>query len=132
MAFSNDGAKMFVIGSAKNDINEYTLSTPFDVSTASHNDGEKFSVSVQVISSTGMAFSNDGAKMFVLDNSGDDVNQYTLSSVYPIKVPDTKSPVITLEGSNLATITVGGTYTDAGATCKDNVDATRYLPKRNR
>ena len=127
MAFSNDGAKMFVIGSAKNDINEYTLSTPFDVSTASHNDGEKFSVSVQVIRSTGMAFSNDGAKMFVLDNSGDDVNQYTLSSVYPIRVLDVAPPVITIEGSNPATIAVDGTYIDAGATCDDNVDASRVL-----
>ena len=32
--FNNDGTKMFVIGSSGDDINEYNLSTGFDVSTA--------------------------------------------------------------------------------------------------
>ena len=84
MAFSNDGAKMFVVGSAGNDIGEYTLSTAFDVSTASFVDA--FDVSLQETFPTGMAFSNDGAKMFVLGFSGGDINEYTLSSVYPITV----------------------------------------------
>ena len=130
MAFSNDGAKMFVVGAAGQDsINEYTLSTPFDVSTASYNDdNERFSViGTGNEDPTGMAFSNDGAKMFVVGDAGDAVNEYTLSSVYPIRVLDVAPPVITIEGSNPATITVGATYTDAGATCDDNVDASRVL-----
>ena len=87
MAFSNDGAKMFVIGAVGDDINEYTLSTPFDVSTASYaGDVERFFVSAQERTPRGMAFSNDGAKMFVIGNVGDDINEYTLSSVYPITV----------------------------------------------
>ena len=87
MAFSNDGAKMFVIGTVGDDINEYTLSTPFDVSTASYaGDVERFSVSGQDRTPTGMAFSNNGAKMFVVGNAGNDINEYTLSSVYPITV----------------------------------------------
>ena len=63
MAFSSDGAKMFVIGFDGDDVNEYTLSTAFDASTATFVDA--FSVSSQDSSPTGMAFSNDGAKMFV-------------------------------------------------------------------
>jgi hypothetical protein len=38
-------------------------------------------------------------------------------------VPDTIAPVITQNGSNVSQI-VGTTYTDAGATCTDNVDPT--------
>ena len=34
MAFSSDGAKMFVVGFAEDDVNEYALSTAFDASTA--------------------------------------------------------------------------------------------------
>ena len=34
MAFSSDGAKMFVVGGDGDDINEYALSTAFDASTA--------------------------------------------------------------------------------------------------
>ena len=63
MAFSNNGAKMFVVGDQRNNINEYTLSTPFDVSTASP--AHSFNVSSQDTSPIGMAFSNNGAKMFV-------------------------------------------------------------------
>ena len=85
MAFSNDGAKMFVIGTVGDDINEYTLSTPFDVSTASYaGDVERFSVSGQNQAPQGMAFSNDGAKMFVVDWLGEDINEYTLSTPFDV------------------------------------------------
>ena len=85
MAFSNDGLKMFIVGWYDEDINEYTLSTPFDVSTATFDD-VVFSVSMQETAPTGMAFSNDGAKMFVIGDQGKAINEYTLSSVYPITV----------------------------------------------
>ena len=80
MAFSSDGAKMFVIGSDGDEINEYTLSTAFDASTATHVDA--FSVSSQDNFPTGMAFSNDGAKMFVVGNENDSINEYTLSAAF--------------------------------------------------
>ena len=35
VAFSSDGTKMFVVGVIGDDVNEYTLTTPFDVSSAS-------------------------------------------------------------------------------------------------
>ena len=85
MAFSNDGAKMFVVGDHGNDINEYTLSTPFDVSTASYaGDAERFSVSEQDILPTGMAFSNDGLKMFVVGDYGNGINESTLSTPFDV------------------------------------------------
>ena len=84
MAFSNNGIKMFVVGDVGNEINEYTLDTPFDVSIVKHD--HTLSVSDEDTEPTGMAFSNDGAKMFVIGAVGDDINEYTLSSVYPITV----------------------------------------------
>ena len=90
MAFSSDGAKMFVIGSGEGEVNEYALSTAFDASTATHVDA--FSVSSQDSIPAGMAFSSDGAKMFVVGLSGRDINEYTLSSVYPITVTGTSTP----------------------------------------
>ena len=36
--------------------------------------------------------------------------------------PDITSPIITINGDNPVTISVGTTYTDAGATCIDNLD----------
>ena len=89
MAFSSDGTKMFVIGSNKDNVNEYTLSTPFDASTMSFADAT--SIRSQEKTPTGMAFSSDGAKMFVIGNIGDDVNEYALSSVYPVTVTGTST-----------------------------------------
>ena len=85
MAFSNDGTKMFVIGDVGDDINEYTLRTAYDVSTASYNgDAERFSVLSEGRYPTDMAFSNDGAQMFVLDNTDDEINEYTLSTPFDV------------------------------------------------
>ena len=86
MAFSNDGARMFVVGWLDEDINEYDLSAPFDVSTASFVDS--FGVSSQDIAPTGMAFSNDGAKMFVVGDQGNDINEYTLSAPFDVSTAE--------------------------------------------
>ena len=82
LAFSADGTKMFVVGSFDNNINEYTLSAAFDVSTASFVDS--FSVASQDISPRGLAFSGDGTKMFVLGGVGDDINEYTLTAPFDV------------------------------------------------
>ncbi|MBI2056717.1 putative S-layer protein [Candidatus Pacearchaeota archaeon] len=41
-----------------------------------------------------------------------------------IKIQDTTKPVITITGSSLEYVALGGTYTDAGATATDNYDST--------
>jgi hypothetical protein len=82
LAFSTDGTKMFVVGSTGDDVNEYTLSTGFDVSTASFVDS--FSVAGQDTSPQGIAFNTNGTKMFVVGFVGQDVNEYTLSTGFDV------------------------------------------------
>jgi 6-phosphogluconolactonase (cycloisomerase 2 family) len=82
IAFSNDGTKMFIPGETGQDVNEYTLSTGFDISTASFVDS--FSVSAQDTAPAGIAFSTDGTKMFILGQAGQDVNEYTLSTGFDV------------------------------------------------
>ncbi|MDC6464664.1 secretion protein, partial [Candidatus Pelagibacter ubique] len=60
VTFNNDGTKMFVLGYIGDDVNEYTLSTGFDVSTASFVDS--FSVRAQEIVPNSVSFNNDGTK----------------------------------------------------------------------
>ena len=83
LAFNNDGTKMFVVGDTGNDINEYTLTTPFDVSTSIfrdiNGDGTGFEVSAQDTVTKFIKFNNDGTKMFVVGDNGNDINEYTLS-----------------------------------------------------
>ena len=82
IAFNNDGTKMFVVGLSGDDVNEYTLSTGFDVSTATYS--QNFSVSAQDTAPYGIAFNNDGTKMFIVGDAGDDVNEYTLSTGFDV------------------------------------------------
>ena len=90
VAFSNDGARMFVVGSNRINVYEYALTAPFDVSTASPVDS--FDVSEQDSTPTDMAFSSDGAKMFVVGNQNKKVYEYALSSVYPIAMVTNTPP----------------------------------------
>ena len=71
LTFNSDGTKMFVIGNGgnKNSVYEYTLSTAFDISTATYDD-VSFSVSSEVTIATDLTFNSDGTKMFVVDNGG--------------------------------------------------------------
>ena len=122
VAFSSDGAKMFVVGSVR-DVNEYTLSTPFDVSTASFVDA--FSVASQETNPTGVAFSSDGAKMFVIGDTENDVNEYTLRSVYPITVDDLPPTFVSSE-LNLYTEVLSITFSETvDVTPAANVDAAK-------
>ena len=48
MSFNNDGTKMFVSGTMGNDVNEYSLSTAFDISTATFIQNFSFVYKLQV------------------------------------------------------------------------------------
>jgi hypothetical protein len=66
--------------------------------------------------------SNDSGE---IDNGGDSDNGTSTPDPdegAATSTPDTEAPVITLSGNNPATISVGDTYTDLGATVTDNVD----------
>jgi len=80
--FNNDGTKMFVTGGAGDDINEYTLSTAYDVSTAAFVDS--FSVSAKETSPQATRFNADGTKMFVVGTSSDSVHEYALSTGFDV------------------------------------------------
>ena len=80
--FNSDVTKMYIVGWSGNDINEYTLSTAFDVSTASFEGS--FSVDSEDENPAALAFSSDGTKMFVVGGDGKDVNEYTLSCYYGV------------------------------------------------
>ncbi len=73
---------MFVVGNDGDDVNEYTLTVPFDVSAASFVDS--FSVGSQDETPTGLAFSANGEKMFVVGHDDQDVNEYTLTAPFDV------------------------------------------------
>ena len=80
--FNPDGLKMYVIGFSGADVNEYNLSTAWDVSTAVFN--QSFSVVDEEFLPTSVFFKPDGLKMYIIGISGDDVNEYNLSTAWNV------------------------------------------------
>ena len=79
---SPDGTKMYIIGASGLDVNEYTLATAWNITTASY--VRVFSISAQEATPTGLFFKDDGTKMYVIGSNGDDVNEYNLSTAWNI------------------------------------------------
>ena len=124
IAFSSDGAKMFVVGTQGGNVTEYELSTPFDVSTRTFVDATP--ISAQEDNPQGIAFSSDGAKMFVIGDEGNDVNEYDLTSTYPIAVTGTYvQPPLTFVSSIL-----DFTTRSLAITFSEEIDATSVVPAK--
>ena len=74
VTFKSDGTKMYIVGTGSDAVKEYTLSTAWDVSTASYS--QDFSVSAKDTAPTGVFFRNDGGaddgkQMYVAGNTND-------------------------------------------------------------
>jgi sugar lactone lactonase YvrE len=81
--FGDSGTKCYVIGSGNDTVYQYTVSTAWDISTASYA-SKSLSVGSQDTVPLEICFSNDGTKLFVTGATGDDVNEYTLSTAWDV------------------------------------------------
>lgn len=83
--FKDDGSKMFVVGITGDDVNTYSLTTAWDISTASHVSadttyiGSKFETNGNAVA---IRFSSDGTKMFSIGLNTDRIVQYSLSTAW--------------------------------------------------
>lgn len=82
VAFKSDGTKMYVVGSTSDGVFEYSLSTAWDVSTASYTNNSF--TSIGEASPQGMFFKSDGTQMWITGSSGDDVQEFTMDPAWDI------------------------------------------------
>ena len=96
-----DGTKLFVLGDTNNSVFQYTMSTPFDLSTASY-DSVSFSTATQQTNCTGLFFSPDGTTMLICGYFPIQADKYTLSTPWDITTAthDTSFDVTNEFGSN--------------------------------
>jgi hypothetical protein len=80
--FRDDGLKLYMTGVLSDNVNEYTLSTAWDVSTATF--VQAFSVAGQETGPQGLFFKPDGRRMYIMGSIGDDVTEYDLSTAWDI------------------------------------------------
>ena len=77
VVFKPDGSKMYIVGYANDSVYQYSLSTAWDVSTASY-DSKYKDVSSEDNIPVSVAFKSDGSKMYIVGYSSDRVYQYSL------------------------------------------------------
>ncbi|MDB4828351.1 Ig-like domain-containing protein, partial [Candidatus Pelagibacter sp.] len=81
--FNNDGSKLFAISDTS--INEYSLSTEFDISTLNETASDTFDTTITEL--RGMSFNSDGTKLFINrlhQTDSLDVVQFTLDTGYDL------------------------------------------------
>ncbi|WP_258100677.1 T9SS type A sorting domain-containing protein [Marinoscillum pacificum] len=84
VSFSTDGTKMFIVGADGDEVNQYSLTTAFDISAGVTSDGSPFDISTQEGTASGITFSSHGMKMFISGDDGSDIYQYSLTSSFDI------------------------------------------------
>jgi sugar lactone lactonase YvrE len=83
LAFKSDGTKMFVVATGNSSVYQYSLSTAWDVSTASY-DSVSFSIATQDTATSDVNFKSDGTVMYVIGDNNDTIYQYTLSTAWDL------------------------------------------------
>ena len=75
VTFNGEGSTFYILGTS-DAVHQYSLSTEYDLSTASY-DSVSFSISSQDTAPYGMAFNNDGTKLYISGGTGDSIYQYS-------------------------------------------------------
>lgn len=79
-----DGTAMYVMGQTNDTVYQYSLSTPWDISTASYS-SKSFAVSSQTGTPYSVEFNIAGTKMYVTEGaSGGETFQYSLSTAWDV------------------------------------------------
>jgi len=102
--FSPDGRNLYVMGSTGDDVNQYVLSTAWNVSTASY--VRIFSVAGQDSAPHGLFFRQDGLKMYMVGQTNDTVYQYALTSPWDISTASYESKSVSVAAQDITPVGV--------------------------
>lgn len=79
ISFKPDGTKMYILDDGSNDITEYTLSTPWDVLSAT-SPSMVLGTSAYEITPSDLFIKPDGTSVYVAGRSGQDITQWNLTT----------------------------------------------------
>ena len=96
VTFNYDGTKMYTIDNESNQISQFKLTTPYDVSTLSLEG--TYNIDSHDTSGREVAFSNDGSKMFFIGDGNDKVYEFNLSCNWSIIDGACDDPITTTDG----------------------------------
>ena len=81
--FSADGTKMYIMGNQYSTVFQYSLSTAWDVSTATYSN-KSLLISTNETACYSVALSSDGTKLYAMGIIHDTVYQYNLSTAWDV------------------------------------------------
>lgn len=84
VAFSANGANVYIIGFDTDTVYQMSVPTAWSISSIGNTVLQSKSITSQETSPYTLSFSSSGDYMYVVGNSGDDINQYTLSSAWNV------------------------------------------------
>ncbi|UAW59277.1 hypothetical protein CRP738_gp33 [Roseobacter phage CRP-738] len=120
--FNGNGTKLFIVGYSQNTVHEYSLSTAYDVTTATAT-SNTFSVS-SITTPSYLTFGDSGSKMYVTSGGNGNIYQYTLSTAYDITTV-TNTQVISNPNANYGAVR-GIQFADNGSTYYSLVQDTNW------
>ena len=117
LAFSTNGEKMFVLGRNGAEVNQYDLTSAFDITSTVNHEGA-FPLTSELNSPYDMSFSTDGHKMFIVDNNSKAVYQYSLGTAFEVTMG------VTYDGSPFG---IGGEFTSTPKGIAFNSSGSRMM-----
>ena len=115
--FKPDGTKMYITGgtyTTTDKTEQYTLSTAWDISTASY-DEIALNHASQDDSPGDILFNSDGTKFYMLGSSGHTISEYTLSTAYQLSSASFSTETYIVNQAHH-----GMTFAPGGTTNNDN------------
>lgn len=82
MFFNSDGTLLFLIGNQNDRVYKYSLSTGFDLSTATYT-GDFLDISSSDSTPTGVWFNSNGTKMLMVGIGSDTITEYSTGAIVP-------------------------------------------------
>jgi len=83
VSFKTDGTKMYMLGRSNDNLYQYSLSTAWDISTASY-DSVSLNVTSQDTNPYNLHFKPDGTKLYIVGNTNNRIYQYSLSTAWDL------------------------------------------------
>jgi len=93
VAWNNDGSRLYEVGGGNNVIIQYNVSTPFDISTASTN--TTTSINSQGSNPRGIAWNDDGSRLYEVILNSQEIYQYTVSTPFDITTATVSTSIST-------------------------------------
>jgi 6-phosphogluconolactonase (cycloisomerase 2 family) len=107
--FTPSGNAFYIVGSGSDSVHRYDMSTAWSINSASFT--STFSVATQELTPNAVEFKPDGSRMYVLGSTGDDFNEYSLSTPWDI----TTASYVRVQGQSQATIPTSMRFSSDGA-----------------